>query len=107
MGELRLSVTINKQHIKGSPYLANVYRNYRAMDKPNKIVDGGGLKQPWGIAFGKDGVWAVGDGSNHCVWMFDSQEQLIRKIGSSGNGNGQFNSPLGVAMPICMSLIML
>ena len=97
VGELRLSVTINKRHIKGSPYLVNVHRNYRVMDKPNKIVDGGGLKLPWGIAFGKDGVWAVGDESNHCVWMFDSQDQLIRKIGSSGSGNGQFNCPLGVA----------
>ena len=97
VGELRLSVTINKQHIKGSPYLVNVHRNYRAMDKSNKIVDGGGLKHPRGIAFGKDGVWAVGDESNHCVWMFDSQDQLIRKIGSNGNDNGQFNRPLGVA----------
>ena len=97
VGELRLSVTINKQHIKGSPYLVNVHRNYHTLDKPNKIVDEGGLKQPWGIAFGKDGVWAVGDGNNHCVWMFDSQDQLIRKIGSYGNGNGQFCSPLGVA----------
>ena len=97
VGELRLSVTINKQHIKGSPYLVNVHRNYRAMDKPNKIVDGGGLKQPRGIAFGKDGVWAVGDESNNCVWMFDSQDQLIRKIGTNGNGNRQFHLPLGVA----------
>ncbi|XP_065916064.1 tripartite motif-containing protein 2-like [Dysidea avara] len=97
VGDLRLSVTINKQHIKGSPYLVNVHRNYRAMDKPNKIVDEGGLKHPRDIAFGKDGVWAVGDDSNHCVWMFDSQDQQIRKIGSSGNGNGQFNYPLGVA----------
>ncbi|XP_065915552.1 E3 ubiquitin-protein ligase TRIM71-like [Dysidea avara] len=102
VGELRLSVTINKQHIKGSPYLVNVHRNYRpinyrAMGKPNKIVDGGGLKLPRGIAFGKDGVWAVGDQSNHCVWMFDSQYQLIRKIGSKGHGNGRFDGPLGVA----------
>ena len=97
VGELRLSVTINKQHIKGSPYLVNVHRNYCVLDKPNKIVDGGGLKQPRGIAFGKDGVWAVGDETNHCVWMFDSQDQLIRKIGSRGNGTGQFNRPLGVA----------
>ncbi|XP_065916038.1 tripartite motif-containing protein 2-like [Dysidea avara] len=97
VGEIRLSVIINKQHIKGSPYLVNVHRNYRAMDKPNKIVDGGGLKHPRGIAFGKDGVWAVVDESNHCVWMFDSQDQLIRKIGSKRNGNGQFMRPLGVA----------
>jgi len=97
VGELRLSVTINKQHIKGSPYLVNVHRNYRVLDKPNKIVNGGGLKQPWGIAFGKDGVWAVGDDSNHCVWMFDRQDQLIRKIGCEGNSNGQVSRPLGVA----------
>jgi len=97
VGELRLSVTIKKQHIKGSPYLVNVHRNYYVLDKPNKIVDGGGLQLPRGIAFGKDGIWAVGDDSNHCVWMFDSEDNLIRKIGSKGNGKGQFNCPLGVA----------
>ena len=28
------------------------------------------MGQPWDIAFGKDGMWAVADHSNHCVYIF-------------------------------------
>ena len=43
--------------------------------------------------------WAVTDNSNHCVWIFDSEDQLVRKFGSPGTDNGEFSSysPLGVA----------
>jgi len=96
-GEVKLSITINGQHIKGSPYSLQV-RQYSSMDKLNKIVDDGGrMGEPWGIAFRKDGVWAVADCSNHCVCIFDSQNQLVKRFGSHGNGNGQFSSPRGLA----------
>ena len=56
-GEVKLSVTINGRHIKGSPYSVSVHRNYLALDVPSKVVnDGGRMGEPWGIAFGKDGL---------------------------------------------------
>ena len=42
-------------------------------------------------------MWAVADGSNHCVYIFDSKDQVITNFGTHGNGNGQFNYPRGVA----------
>ena len=42
-------------------------------------------------------LWAVADWINHCVYIFDDQDQLVRKFGSYGSNNGQFNAPLGVA----------
>ena len=42
-------------------------------------------------------MWAVADHSNHCVYIFDSHDQVVRKFGSQGNGDGQFNSPAGLA----------
>lgn len=39
-------------------------------------------------------IWAVTDEDNNCVWILD---QPARKIGSYGDGNGEFNRPLGVA----------
>ena len=62
-------------------------------------------QQPWGIAFGKYRIWAVTDYHNHCVYLlnnycFDGHSrynQLLRKVGSQGNGDGQFQSPRGVA----------
>ena len=97
-GEVKLSVIINGRHIQGSPYGVSVYRNYFVLNVPSKTVNGDGrLGQPWGIAFGKDGMWAVADYSNHCVYIFDSQDQVVKSFGTRGNGKGQFNDPTGVA----------
>ena len=92
-----MSVIINGRHIQGSPYSV-MCRNYLALNVPSKIVnDDGRMGEPWGIAFGKDGMWAVADGSNHCVCIFDSQDQVVKTFGTEGEGNGQFTHPTGVA----------
>ena len=97
VGEVKLSVFVNGQQIKGSPYSVMV-RDYTSVNKRCKIVNNNGnMGQPWGIAFHKNGMWAVADKSNHCVYVFDGEDQLVRKFGSRGSGNGQFNYPAGVA----------
>ena len=98
VGEAKLSVAINGEQIKGSPYSIVVGRNYQAIDKPSKIVNNNGsMGYPWGIAFGRNGLWAVVDHSNHCVCIFDDKDPLVRKFGSNGGNNGQFSNPRGVA----------
>ena len=98
VGEVKLSVTIKGQQIKGSPFNVKVHGKYTTIDKPSKVVnEGGRMGVPLGIAFGRDGMWAVTDYSNKCVWIFDKEDQLVRKFGSHGTGNGQFGSPYGVA----------
>ena len=42
-------------------------------------------------------MWAVTDVSNHCVWIFDRKNQLVRKFGSKGSGSVEFNSLYGIA----------
>ena len=99
VGEAKLSVAINGEQIKGSPYSIVVGRNYQAIDKRSKIVNNdGSMGKPWGIAFGRNGLWAVADNSNHCVYIFDDKDQLVRKFGSNGSNNGQFSSPRGFAL---------
>ena len=96
-GRVSLSVTVRGKHIKGSPYSVTV-RRCSALNKPSKIInDEGRMGQLCGIAFGKDGIWAVTDRSNYQVYMFDGQDQLIRKFGSEGKCNGQFRFPAGLA----------
>ena len=96
-GEAKLSVAINGEQIKGSPY-SIVVRNYQAIDKPSKIVNAiGSMGGPWGVAFSGNGLWAVADYSNHCVYIFDDKDQLVWKFGSNGSNNGQFSCPRGVA----------
>ena len=94
VGEVKLSVFVNGEQIKGSPYSVMV-RDYRSVNKPSKIVDNEG--QPWGIAFGKNGMWAVADTYNDCVYIFDGEDQLVRKFGNYGSGSGRFKHPQGVA----------
>ncbi|XP_065908707.1 E3 ubiquitin-protein ligase TRIM71-like [Dysidea avara] len=97
VGEGKLHVSINGQEIKESPY-SIVVRNYQALNLPNKIVNNdGSMGYPWGVAFGRNGVWAVADYTNNCVYVFDGQDKLVRKVGSSGSNNSQFSYPQGVA----------
>ena len=96
VGELKLSVFVNGLHIKGSPFIIMV-RDYTSINKPSQVVNiSDRMGQPWGIAFGKNGMWAVADLSNHCVYIFDGEDQLIRKFGSKGSSIGQFDYPVGV-----------
>ena len=98
VGEAKVLVCINGEQIKGSPYSIVVGRNYQTIDKPSKIVNNNGsMGQPWGVAFGRNGLWAVADNSKHCVYIFDDKDQLVRKFGSNGNNNGQFKNLCGVA----------
>ena len=97
VGEVKLSVFVNGEQIKGSPYSVMV-RDYTLLNKPSKIVNNdGNMGEPWGNAFYKNGMWAVTDYSKHCVYVFDGEDQLVRKFGSRGSGNGQFSYPAGVA----------
>ncbi|XP_065888539.1 E3 ubiquitin-protein ligase TRIM71-like [Dysidea avara] len=97
VGDAKLSVSINEQQIRGSPYSIVVGRNYQGINMPDEIVnDNGSMSGPWGIAFGKDGMWVVADHSNYCVYIFNGQDELVKKFGS-GSSSGQFSSPRGVA----------
>ena len=100
VGEANVLVCINGEQVKGSPYSIVVVRNYQVIDKPSKIVNNNGsMGRPWGVGFGRNGLWAVADYFNHCecVYIFDDNDQLVRKFGSNGSNNGQFSGPRGVA----------
>ncbi|XP_065888357.1 tripartite motif-containing protein 2-like isoform X2 [Dysidea avara] len=97
-GAAKLSVFIDGYPIKGSPYSFIVSYNYPAVNKPTKIVDNNGtIGTTRSIAFGKNGMWAVTDTSNYCVYIYDDKDELLRKFGSKGSGAGQFEKPFGVA----------
>ena len=97
IGEAILSVSIDGFQIKGSPFTVEVSP---AKDGPHKTVlvncDGKAGK-PWGIAFGKNDIWAVTDDTNHCVHLFNNQNQLVHKFGKQGKEEGKFTQPFRVA----------
>jgi len=60
VGEVKLSITIEGNHVKGSPYTIIMrHRDYKSVNMPRKIVnDDGKMGGPVGIAFG----WSVCSG---------------------------------------------
>ncbi|XP_065890556.1 E3 ubiquitin-protein ligase TRIM71-like [Dysidea avara] len=97
-GEVKLLVSMEGEQIKASPYTVVIHKSYTAVDQPSKVINNNGqMGQPWGIAFGRDGMWAVADCNKHCIYVFDSEDQLMRQFGCNGKHPGQFSCPIGVA----------
>ena len=96
VGEISLSVYVNGHEIEESPFRIMVQE---APIKPNKIITShdDSFGQLRGIACSHNGMWAVADWSKNCVHIFDSQDRLIKRLGSRGNRSGQFICPFDVA----------
>ena len=95
-GQMNLFAYINGQEIKGNPYHFTVQHSYNTLvaDKASKIVNNNGnMRRPWSIAFSKSGMWAVVDQDNHCVYIYDNEDQLIKSFGSKE----QFKNLIGIA----------
>ena len=100
IGDLKVYVSIDGQQIKESPYTIKVLKNYAAVKVPsNKVVISSGTKKgrPWGVAFAKNGMWAVADQLNNCVHVFQEDGQFLWKFGSHGSGKGQLDGPCDIA----------
>ena len=91
VGKMQLSVSVNKQKVVEEPY--SVITQRYSMHNSCKIVNGdGSMGKPWGIVFGKNGMWAVIDNAKHCVYVFDRDNKLM-KTSWSGTQNNQFVYP--------------
>ena len=93
IGDVKLSVCIDEEGTEECTSSCIPATQYTAVNMPSKIIQTDG--KPCGIAFAQNGSWALTDSTNHCVYIFDGQDQLIRKFGSKGSNKGQFNYPYG------------
>jgi len=97
-GDVKLSVHVNGEHVTGSPCSAVVQHYYAIMGKSCKLVsNNGSMGKPWGIAFGKNSMWAVTDHTKSCVYIFNDENALIWTFGNPGKRNGQLSYPKGIA----------
>ena len=93
-GKMKLIVSINGKQTKGSPYNLVHYIEYTTVGKSSKVVNNdGNTDLPWGIAFSKNGTWAVSDYSKPCLYIYNDHNQLIHSFGSQE----QFKIPAGIA----------
>ena len=93
--EAMITDSMDGLQIKGGPFTIEVAPK---QDVPYRIVNlSGQMGKPWGIAFGKNDMWAVTDNAKNCVYIFDNQNHLVHKFGEQGSKEGNFNGPCGVA----------
>jgi len=78
-----VSVCVNEEHVIGSPYSV-VAVDYTSLSKPSKIVknekDGTRMGAPLGIGCSRNGMWAVVDWPNFCVYLYDGDDQFVKKV---------------------------
>ena len=97
IGNFELSVLIGEQSVRGGPFPIVVSKDYNKLRKSTKVInDDGKMGKPRGIAFSSNHHWAVTDSSNDCVYIFNEQDQLVRKFGEHGSNKGQFDGPYGL-----------
>ena len=97
-GGCSLSVTIQGQPIRGSPFQLRVrkLRDYRTVSYYEKCFTLSGTAWVVGVSDKKEVF--VGVGGPHCISVFDTEGYHLRSIGTKGSGRRQFSSPSGIAI---------
>lgn len=54
------------------------------------------MSYPWDVCICNEKMF-VTDGNNHCVLKFNVDGSFLGKCGTKGNGNSQFNNPMGLS----------
>ena len=98
-GSYSIEVKINGDKLSISPYTLNVKeRELVIVGELNlKLFPGDKLLSLIGIAVNRKGEIALADNEGHCIYVFDKDGNCVRKIGSQGEEEGQFEQPAGVS----------
>ena len=100
-GEHELSIAIEGQAVKGSPYALYVRQPREYASLSSRQITFATSSQPWGVAVDDNGDVYVADYGYHYISVFNQQGTTLRNIGipgSSGSGDGQFHSPTSIAL---------
>ena len=114
-GKCELTVLVNGDHIKGSPFAVRFEDEPAAVFLQGQWVSGkstqdiqklqaskGVLRFPqqpcvWGVAVSPNGTIFASDCNNHQIHVFDAQRNHVRTFGGQGTGPGQLYYPEGLA----------
>ncbi|XP_068713161.1 E3 ubiquitin-protein ligase TRIM71-like [Montipora foliosa] len=97
VGKCNLSVEVNGQHIRGSPFsvLIKSFNVKPILSFGKKGSKDGMFEYPWGVAVNSRDEIAVT--SYHKVQIFDCKGNFLRSFGRQGSDKGQFENPKGIA----------
>ena len=113
-GKCELSVLVNGDHIKGSPFtvtfvepamfLQGQWVFNKSTQEIQKLQASKGVlnfpQQPnctWGMAVSSNGTCFVSDHNSHLIHVFDAERNHVRTFGQRGTGAGQLSNPIGLA----------
>ena len=96
IGQYELSLTIRGHHIKGSPYRLSVKpsRDYATLTNKGSFNVG---NYAYGVAVHTNGEVFASNYKGGFVQVFSEDGTPVR-IGSKGNGNGEFQCPFGLLL---------
>ena len=112
-GKCELSVLVNGNHIKGSPFtvrfvepavfLQGQWVSEKSTQEIQELQASKGVlnfpQQPyiWGMAVSPNGTCFVSDRDSHLIHVFDAERNHVRTFGQYGAGAGQLSYPSGLA----------
>ena len=96
IGQYEVSLTIRGHHIKGSPYHLSVKpsRDYTTLTNKRSFNAGSGT---CGVAVHTNGE-VFASSCDGFIQVFSEDGTPVRRIGSKGNGNGEFQYPWGLLL---------
>ena len=95
VGTHQLLITMDGEHIQGSPHDLDVRPNYSTLCNPQQVISCSG--SPYGIAIHDSGDIYVACGDNS-IHVYDHGGHEKRTIGSGGSGDGQFSTPYDISI---------
>ena len=95
-GPHQLLITMDGEHVQGSPHDLDVRPNYSTLCNPQQVISCSG--GPEGIAIHDSGDIYVACWGDNCIRVFDQGGHEKRTIGSGGSGDGQFSYPYGISI---------
>ena len=98
-GKCRLSVKVNGEHIRDSPFAVHVKpRQFRpVLSFGQQGSAAGEFNNPWGVAVNERNEILLTCRDNHRFQVFSSDGTYLRSFGKMGDKQGEFNSPSGIA----------
>ena len=94
-GPHQLLITMDGEHVQGSPHDLDVRPNYSTLCNPQQVISCSGGPLDIAIHVSGDIYVACSDKSIH---VYDQGGHEKRTIGSGGSGDGQFSYPYGISI---------
>lgn len=98
-GQQKITLSLNDASIKNSPFNLYISRDYASVSTlKGPLLTISDIDSPFFIAIADNGDVFVTSHFHHCVYVYNSDGDYKRVIGSRGKGQLQFLQPAGIAI---------